>query len=241
MAGRKPTNPGLERLNQVKLDSGSGTGLESDPAFADSLKEDAASLQDIDTDQDASEVMEEALEELDANDGIRAHPIANGTTIPMPDQGEDTTDFATCRKHVPGVNRGCFQANRKPRPCPFVGKGPFNFIYKDLRSGLVKHTTCVYAMKNYLRSPHIVFLDPPQEVPGEAWVPTRMATFAPLPNGQQPVPGPGQPRTRIILKAVKSRVLCVPPEGEARNFQLMRRRGEFDKPVERKRGRRVAR
>jgi hypothetical protein len=234
MNKRKLANPGLEKLRAITLEKGVATGLESDPSFVESLKEDARSVSELDTEQDADETLQEALDEIDAVRTVRPHMLGNGKNIPFPDDGEDTTGYSTCRKHVPGVNRGCTQANR-PVPCPFVGKGPFNLIYKNLQSGLIKNCSCVTAMRSYLRLPYIVFLDPTQETPGEAWVPTRMAEYAPLPNGQQPTPGPGQPRTRIVFTAVKSRVPCLPPEGEAKKFQHMRRRGAFDAPARKSR------
>lgn len=237
--GVRATNPGLEKLKNVVLDSGRGTGLESDPAFAESMAEDAKFTGSLDTGEDAESLMESALEEVDV-----AHDktLGNGKTIPYPDPGEDTTDFSTCRKPIQGINRGCAQAARKPRPCPFVGKGPVNFIYLNKQTGLIKHCPCVVAMRDYLKMPHIVFLDPKQDPPGESWVPTRMAHFAPLPNGQQPVPGPGQPKTRIVHTPHKCRIRWLAPEGEARVFQQMRRRGDFDTPPPRRIGakRRIA-
>jgi len=228
------TNPGLQKLRGV-MHQGKITGGENDPAILAALDEDAESTARMDTDIDVEKEVSESMEQLTATLQTKAHPIGNGTTVPMPYDGEPTTEYTTCSVPIPNVNRGCVHAKRCILPALSQKKGgpggPFNMIYKDLRSGLIKSCHCTEAMRNYLRQPQIVFLDIAQEIPGESFMLTRHAEYRPLPDGRQPTPGPNQPRTPIELSPRKTRIVCVPPEGVTREFQLARRRGDFDRPA----------
>lgn len=230
-----PRGPkGLDLLKQTKI-VGRKRGLENAPEIEKALEEDEESLRGLDDNVDVDSTMEEALSGLGSNIQGKIHPIGNGRTVPFPDDGEPTTDFAKCRKHIPGVDRGCRHYGTTCRLPQLVAKmkeesGPFNLRYKDLRSGVVKSMFCTEMAATYLRMPNIVLIPPSEnDPPGETWVPTVNAEYTPLPNGQMPTPGPGQPRTPIKYTGRKTRVVCHPSARVTREYQLMRRRGDFDK------------
>lgn len=230
MPKEKATNPGLRGLKDVVVRQGRATGAEMDPALIKAQARDRASTEKMDGGVDVDAELRESMQQLEGELDLKPHPIGNGTTVPMPYEGEDTTDYTTCSKPIPGQNRGCMFAARKPVPCPLPALskklggpgGPFNLVYKDTRSGLVKSCFCVEAMKNYLKQPQIVFLDIEQEVEGESFQLTRQAEFSKPPTQRQP-------RPPINLMAHKTRVVCVPPNGVIEEFQKMRRRGDFDR------------
>lgn len=224
-------NPGLQRLGRVHMVGTHDTGLEGDPELTKALGDDAEALAAMDADTDVEQVMDDALADVGQVE-IKAHPIGNGSTVPFPSDGEMTTDVATCDRNIPGQSRGCLHHSKRGRPfCPMgtgnpLAKkhgfaGPANLIYKNLRNGRVKTCFCTTMMSTYLHVPSIVLL------PGPTWVPTRAAEFKDLPDGRKPTPGPGQARTPIVLRPHKTNVPCVPPEGLVREFQQMRRRGDF--------------
>jgi len=230
-----PRGPkGLDLLKTTKI-LGRKKGLESSPEIEKALEEDEESLRGLDGDVDVESTMQEALEGLGGSLQGKIHPIGNGRTVPYPDDGEATTDFAKCSKHVPGVNRGCRFYGTSCRLPMLAAKlkvegGPYNLRYKDLRSGVVKIMSCTEMAATYLRMPNIVLIPPSDtDPPGETWVPTVNAEYTPLPNGQMPTPGPGQPRTPIKYTGRKTRVVCHPSPKMTREYQLMRRRGDFDR------------
>ena len=218
---------GIALARAARVVGTEATGLENDPEIARALQADREATAALDTELDVQETMEEALEDLEGDLQVKRHPIGNGTTVPFPYE-EDTTDESTCSRHVPGTNRGCMFWGRcpmgrgKPLAEKFKFSGPANLVYKNLRTGRVKTAFCTTFAASYLRSPFIVLL------PGPDWFPTRSAEYKPLPNGQQPMPGPNQPRTPIVLTPHKTQLVCVPPEGLVKEYQQMRRRGDFE-------------
>lgn len=227
---------GLKALKGTKIVGGKKP-LAEDPEILKALKEDALNLKSLDADVDVDEAMEEALEDVGGMIQGKVYPIGNGKTLPYPDSGEPSTDFAQCRKPVPGQDRGCrfFGTScRLPQLAEKLGEpgGPYNVRYKNLRNGLVKACSCTDLAASYLRMPHIVLVPPSDsDPPGETWIPTVDAQYTPLPNGQQPTPGPNQPRTPIKWTGRKTRVICHPSPAMTREYQLMRRRGDFDKKM----------
>lgn len=236
-------NPGLAKIRGLKIQQGK-SGLEDDPEISAAISEDAKAMHTFDTDTDVDATMEEALEST-AEAAGKTYPIGNGKTLPFPDEGEDVVDYATCRKPQRDVNRGCRFYGTLCR-LPMLAKkhnqpgGPYNVRYKDLRTGVVKTCFCTTLASTYLKVPHIVLIPPSEsDPPGETWVPTLDAQRTPLANGQMPVPGPGQPTTPIKMTPRRTRVICHPSPEVTREYQLMRRRGDFDQPAQRPKRRRA--
>ena len=232
---RTAQGAGQELLKNTKIiASGQRTGLEGEEDIKQALAEDAVNMKALDQEDDTEKVM---LEALDAMEGVvegKIHPIGNGTTVPYPYDGEPTHEATTCSKPVKDVNRGCRHFGtscRMPQLAEKHGEpsGPYNYRYIDKRTGAVKTCFCTTMASTYLRMPNIVLLPPSEnDPPGETWVPTRNAEYTPLPNGQMPTPGPNQPRTPIQFTGRKTRVVCHPSREMTREYQLMRRRGDFD-------------
>jgi hypothetical protein len=218
--GYPGSGKGQKLAEQVNATAPAGkTGLEMDPSIIAAMAGDIEDVRELDKAQDAMSEAEAAITAIQNQTAVRRHPIGNGSTVPMPWEGKMNANETTCSVNVPGQNRGC-QCGKICMP-EMVGKGPFNMIYLNRKTGLVKSAFCTKFISSYMKLPYI------QILPGVDFVPTRMAEYAPLPNGQQPVPGPNQPRTRIMYEAVKTKLPCTLPEDVAREVQRKRRNGIY--------------
>jgi hypothetical protein len=100
------------------------------------------------------------------------------------------------------------------------GAGSFAIVYKNLRSGKVSWSDCFHFIRNNVSDPKILIL------PGVNWTPSLMPEFKNLPDGRQPMPGPGATKTPVVFTPTKNFIECVIPKALAEDYQKLRRRGE---------------
>lgn len=229
MAPRKRVETGAEKLKGVKVGKPDAGELENDAEVTAALRKTAVHLTNVNTEEDVEREVEESMELLEQGSQAKLHPIGNGVTVPLPDSGEDDPGLSSCTKPVTGVNRGCLHF--KYCPLPALAKkygndegGPFNTVYKNLRTGRIKTAFCVTAMAAYLKLPYIVFL--PLD-----WVPTLDAERAKIQKGQQAGPGQRQRLTRINHTPRKTAVICTLPTEAVNEFQRMRVSGAFERDL----------